>query len=148
MLENYWKYIDGNEKIMKDFFIAVIKAVKNMEEIDKHAYYVSYFTIHESIFGKHFNEEMAKYAVSKMVNVDGTKGEHWTLQQINTVVTSNNLSYNKYDLYYVMNMLYSDFSEVVGTDANIYLKMAKAYIDDPDASEDKAYCMWKAKYFM
>ena len=47
-----------------------------------------------------------------------------------------------------MNMLYSDFTGVVGNDANIYLKMAKAYIDDPDASEGKVYCLWKIRFFM
>lgn len=47
-----------------------------------------------------------------------------------------------------MNMLYSDFSDIVGSDAGIYAKMAKAYVDDPDAPEGKAYCLWKARFFM
>ena len=148
MLKDYWKYIQGNEQNMKKFFEAVIEAVEDMEEKDKHAYYKSYFTIHESIFGKHFNEELVKWAVSKMENVDGTTGEHWTIQQTTSLATSQGVNINKFDLYYVMNMLYSDFSEVIGTDATIYLKMAVAYINDPDASKDKAYCLWKARFFM
>ena len=147
-MEEYWKYLQGNEKLMKSFFIAVIDAIKDMKEKDKYAYYKSYFTVHESIFGKHFSEEMAKTAVNEMINVDGTTGEHWNLQQTNSLLSSNNLTCNKYDFYYVMNMLYSDFSGIVGNDANIYLKMAKAYIDDPDASEGKVYCLWKIRFFM
>lgn len=147
-MEGYWKYLQGNEQAMKRFFTAVIEAIKEMEDRDEEAYYKSYFTVHESIFGKHFSEELAKKAVDEMDNADGTTGEHWSLQQTNSLLTSQNLSYNKYDFYYVVNMLYSDFSNVLGNDASMYLKMAKAYMDDPDASEDKAYCMWKARFFI
>ena len=45
-------------------------------------------------------------------------------------------------------MLYSDFSDVVGNDTSLYVKMARAYLDDPDASKGKAYCLWKARFFM
>ena len=134
--------------MMKKFFDAVIDAIEDMKKKDKFAYYSSCFTVHESIFGKHFSEEMALDAVSKMVNADGTSGEHWSLQQTNALLSSNALNYNKYDFYYVINMLYSDFCDVVGSDSNTYFKMAKAYIDDPDASENKAYCLWKARFFM
>ena len=127
--------------------MAIIDAVEDMKKRDTFAYYSSYFTIHESIFGKHFSEELAEKAVSDMVNADGTVGEHWTLQQTTALASSNGANYNKYDFYYVMNMLYSDFCEVIGNDANTYFKMAKAYLDDPDASKDKAYCLWKARFF-
>lgn len=147
-MKEYWKYLQGDEKKTKQFFDAVIEAVEDMKNKDKFAYYSSYFTIHESIFGKHFSEELVKKAVGDMVNADGTKGEHWTLQQTNSLLTSNNATYDKYDFYYVMNMLYSDFSGVLGTEAPTYFKLAKAYLDDPDASKDKAYCLWKARFFM
>ena len=147
-MKEYWKYLQGNEKVMKNFFMEVIKSIENMKENNKHAYYSAYFTVHESIFGKHFNEDLAEKVVSDMENADGTSGEHWTLQQTTSLLTSNGADYNKYDFYYVMNMLYSDFCEVAGNDANTYFKMARAYIDDPDASDDKAYCLWKARFFM
>ena len=148
MVEDYWKYLQGNESVFKNVFIAVAKAVDDMKGKDNYAYYKSFFTIHESIFGKHFNEELAKHAVSEMVNVDGTSGEHWTLQQTSSLLTSQGLNYNKFDFYYVVNMLYSDFSDVVGNDTSLYVKMARAYLDDPDASKGKAYCLWKARFFM
>lgn len=147
-MEEYWKYLKGNEQSMKNFFKAIVKAIEEMKDRDKYAYYKSYFTVHESIFGKHFSEELAKEAVCNMANVDGSSGEHWTMQQTNSLAASNNISFNRCDLYYVMNMLYSDFSDILGTDASVYLKMAKAYIEDPDAFEGKAYCLWKARFFM
>lgn len=147
-MEEYWSYLQGNEQAMKKFFDAMVEAIEGMKKKDKNAYYASYFTVHESIFGKHFSEELAKKAVSKMENADGTTGEHWSLQQTNSLATSNDVTYNKYDFYYVMNMLYSDFCEILGNDTNAYFKMAKAYMDDPDAPKDKAYCLWKARFFM
>lgn len=147
-MEEYWKYLQGNEQAMKKFFMAVIEAIEDMKDKDEYAYYKSYFTVHESIFGKHFNDTLAKEAVDEMTNADGTTGEHWSMQQTNSLLASQNLNYNKADFYYVMNMLYSDFSEVLGNNASMYLKMARAYLDDPDASKDKAYCLWKARFFV
>ena len=54
--------------------------------------------------------------------------------------------YNCYAFYYLMNMLYSDFEGVLGDNADIYLKMACAYIDDPDADEGKVFTIWKSRY--
>ena len=51
----------------------------------------------------------------------------------------------KADWYYVMNMLHSDFAEILGSDTNNYVRMAKAYINDPDASEGKVLDAWLAQ---
>jgi len=147
-MENYWKYLQGNEQLIKNFYDAVMSSIEDMKNRDKFAYYSAYFTVHESVFGKHFSEELAKEAVGNMKNADGTFGEHWTIQQTDSLLSSNGVSYNKYDFYYVVNMLYSDFCNVVGSDSTIYFKMARAYLDDPDASPDKAYCLWKSRFFM
>ena len=94
----------------------------------------------------HLNEHLAKKAVSKMKNVDGTTGEHWTLEQIETLIKNHKLDYSCYDFYYLMNMLYSDFEGVLGDNADLYLKMACACIDDPDADEGKVFRIWKSRY--
>ena len=44
-----------------------------------------------------------------------------------------------------MNMLHSDFAEILGSDTNNYVRMAKAYINDPDASEGKVLDAWLAQ---
>lgn len=38
-----------------------------------------------------------------------------------------------------MNMLYSDYYNVLGSDTATYVKMSKAWFEDPDVSEGKAY---------
>lgn len=47
--------------------------------------------------------------------------------------------YNRHDLAYVANMLFSDFYGVVGESADTFLKMASAFLDDKDGLEGKAY---------
>ena len=44
------------------------------------------------------------------------------------------------DLYYAINMLYSDLSNVLGKDPDKYIAVAKAlYWDDPDMPEGKLF---------
>lgn len=53
------------------------------------------------------------------------------------------IGFNRWDLYFVMNMLYSDYYNVLGSDTATYVKMSKAWFEDPDVSEGKAY-----RYYM
>lgn len=48
---------------------------------------------HEAMYGPHFNEEQALKAVSKMENEDGSRGEHWSLEEA-TSVSSSQVSSN------------------------------------------------------
>lgn len=51
---------------------------------------------------------------------------------------------NKYDWYYLLNMLHSDYSHLWGEDVAQYVKFAKAYINDPDAGTGKVFYLWRA----
>lgn len=146
MENEYWQALENNPTLQKQFYNAVMKSIGEMRYNNQDAYIKAMLTVHESIFGKHFNETLAKKAVEEMDNVNGSKGEHWTLAQTNQLLTAQKLNFNKYDFYYLMNMLHSDFSKVLGEDSKIYLNMAKAYIDDPDAKDSKVYCIWKSRY--
>lgn len=110
-----------------------IEAVKACcPEIVKDAMYKT----HVLAYGPHFDEEMAMEAVADMVNVDGSYGAHWTIEQTNQYAAQLGIAHNV-DFFYAMNMLWSDFSTTLGGDANLYARMAKAYICDPDAIEGK-----------
>ena len=79
-----------------------------------------------------------------MENEDGTTGEHWSLEDTTKVAQQNNINfssskYNEYDWYFVLNMIYSDFYKVFGQDTNLYIKVAKAWLEDKDAENGKAY---------
>ena len=45
-----------------------------------------------------------------------------------------------------MNMLYPDYQEILGADANNYVKMSIAYVDDTDADKGKVFRIWKSRY--
>lgn len=100
--------------------------------------------LHYIVYGPHFDEVLAKEAVAKMRNVDKTKGAHWPIEQTNQFATQVGVK-EKCDFYYVMNMLYSDFAEVLGKEDAVYIKLAKAYINDPDAEEGKPLRLYLAQ---
>lgn len=103
--------------------------------------------LYRNLYGNHFNEWSLSCALSKLQNEDGTTGGHWTLEETSNAARSIGVRlehYNEYDWNYTMNMLYSDFSKVVGRDANIIAKMAVAFLEDKDAPEGKAYKYWNA----
>lgn len=79
----------------------------------------------------------------RLENSDGTRGEHFTISQIRQAVQALGLQmrgYDEADLCMTVNMLYSDFCEVFkqfipkDKEAMVYVKFAKAFLEDPDAS--------------
>lgn len=100
--------------------------------------------LHDLCFGPHFDTDMAIDAVSKMKNVDGTTGAHWSYAEVVEEAKKRSIEYPT-DLYYAVNMLYSDLSNVIGMDPNKYIAIAKAlYWDDPDMPEGKLFKQYVA----
>lgn len=98
------------------------------------------------INGPHFNKEYALNAVQGMKNVDGTVGQHWDLDQTTAAAKQAGIifnTYNEYDFYYVLNMLYSDYFNIFGNDSNTYIQLALAWLNDPDVPEGKAWRYYK-----
>lgn len=139
-LEHYYHKAKADDALMKCFIDVLEDALCGLEEEEK---LMVMAEIHEAVCGPHFDECLAKKAVAKMRNVDGTAGEHWTMEQTDAIAGQYGI-HHKCDWYYVMNMLYSDFAKVLGSDANTYAKMAVAYINDPDAGEGKAFKLYLA----
>ena len=79
-----------------------------------------------------------------MENVDGTTGPHWTFAEAKEEAKKRNID-NPADLYYAINMLYSDLSNVLGKDPEKYIAVAKAlYWDDHDMPEGKLFKQYVA----
>ena len=103
--------------------------------------------LYEHIHGNHFTKWKYECAVSKLQNEDGTVGPHWPLEDIMAVAKSKGVAFdhfNEYDFAYVMNMLYSDYSAVLNGSVDTTVKMAKAFLDDKDGPDGKAFLYWKA----
>lgn len=78
-----------------------------------------------------------------LMNADGTHGAHFTQEQIMQAMQALGLQprgYTEKELCLTANMLYSDYCKVFeqfiprDKEAMVYVKMAKAFLDDPDAS--------------
>lgn len=100
--------------------------------------------LHELDCGPHFDVDIAIKAVANMENVDGTAGQHWTFAEVEKEAQKRNIDHPA-DLYYAINMLYSDLANVLGKDPEKYIAVAKAlYWDDPDMPEGKLFKQYVA----
>lgn len=94
----------------------------------------------------HLTLEDANRWTSKMQNADGTKGCHWTLEQTQDVAKQRNITCDPNDFWAVMNMMYSDYCQVAKRQSvdtpGFYADMAKAFLEDADAADGKAYLYW------
>ena len=119
----------------------LIKAFDELKEKDYEMYEELELDLYKEIYGCHFSDWLLDRALEHMVNEDGTKGKHWDLKSTTQVANNNGVAFdyfNEYDWCYVMNMMYSDYYKVLGTDTNIYSKMAESFLKDKDAPEGKA----------
>lgn len=105
--------------------------------------------IYERDHGLHFSERLYDYAVSCMENEDGTRGAHWSVDDVAGYAKAKGYSLvrcNEYDLAYVMNMIYSDYKGAISDTTEAYFRLARAFLEDKDAPEGKAYLYWKAMH--
>lgn len=85
-------------------------------------------------------EDMMRWK-QKLLNADGTKGEHFEMQHIMHVAEKLGVKMNGFDekeLCLVVNMLYSDYCKVIKKyvpaekELALYVELAKAFLEDAD----------------
>lgn len=95
---------------------------------------------------QHLTHDEAEEWCDSMVNADGTKGCHWTLEQTQDVAKQRGITCDPNDFWAVMNMMYSDYCQVAKRQSvdtpGFYADMAKAFLEDADAADGKAYLYW------
>lgn len=121
-----------------NFISRIIKSINAMRERLK-------IERHEAMYGPHFNEECALKAVSKMENEDGSRGEHWSLEETTSIANQYGINlkgekYNKYDWYVALNMIRSDYYRAVVTMTSsdhikYFVELAKAWLNDKDIED-------------
>lgn len=94
----------------------------------------------------HLTHDEAEEWCDTMVNADGTKGGHWTMEQTAEVAKQRGINCDKNDFWAVMNMMYSDYSKIAAKHSvdtpGFYADLARAFLDDADAVDGKAYAYW------
>lgn len=89
-----------------------------------------------------FSQMTAEKWARSMENDDGTTGPHWSIEQVKQVMAQKGVTCDPWEFYAALNAIYSDYGKVlkkhgVGDKLDIYIDMAKAFIDDKDAQPDK-----------
>ena len=103
-------------------------------------------SVHEAHRGRLSREEAREW-VQHMEHEDGTKGEHWTCEQTTQVMRNKGYEFEPAEWYAIMNAMHADYFKVAkmfGVDnIDFYAAMAKAWLCDDDAVEDKARQYWE-----
>lgn len=130
--ENGW-----DEKKMWASVDVTEKAMDYIKEVNPEKYDCFMRELHETLNGRHYNEEMALADVAKLHYIGTDKAEHtgahWTLEQIETATA--NVTFpkgtTKWDKYVAYNAAYSDFCTKFD-DAQILDIAYLFYFDDKD----------------
>lgn len=102
--------------------------------------------LYEIVEGKKLSEDKAKEWVSNMI-----PPAKWAMAETNDVKSKFNIDIPSIDFYVLMNMLYSDYGDVIGEQItndvlDKYIKLAEDWYYDEDVDKDgaeKLYCYWK-----
>ena len=116
-------------------------ALDKMKEEEPEFYEHLESLMYESLYGKVISEEMAEKWVMNLKPM-----AKWTKEEVTNVTSGTGLK--PLEAYVVMNMLYSDMKNVLGTgddeeSLNKYIQATKDWLTDEDAREDKLYCYYK-----
>ena len=149
-MSKYKKLIDkavleADTKTMHEINHVIDKHLMKLEIKHPSMYWDVVGALHEIVNGEHFDQAMAEYAVAEMENEDGTTGQHWTYEDTSSVAASSGITFdtfNAWDWFYVLNMWYSDYSQIIGNDTAMYVKMAKTWLMDKDVEPGKAWRYW------
>lgn len=99
----------------------------------------------------HFTEDLYHEAVDAMLNDDGSKGPHYDLDKVKELIKEFKVDLgenNLYDYAFVCNMVFSDFSKVIGDKDKDIVDFANAWIFDEDGAAGKAFKYWYAMRFL
>ena len=92
--------------------------------------------------GAPMTKEMAEEWTRSMKNEDGTKGPHWTMDQVKQVMGQKGIKYDPAEFYAILNAMYSDYCAVLkkhGVNTiDFYVDLASAWLNDSDAVPNKA----------
>lgn len=82
--------------------------------------------------------EVAEKYVAELQNKDGSRGGHWTLQQVRDLANKypELKHFNCLDFYVAINIMHSDYW-CADKQVEYYIKLASDFLDDKDAPKNK-----------
>ena len=130
------KIIDeGNNEKMYKLNDMLNDLIYDLKSINSKMYNEYKTCLYELAYGKVILPEKAMEIVKEM----SPYGEHWDMETVKQVLRDNNLKFEVSDFYLVLNSVYNDYCSIFGEEVETYIKLAKNWLDDKDAVEDKVY---------
>lgn len=80
--------------------------------------------MHERAYGNHLTTEQVKCITAMMSNKDGSVGEHWDYDKIQSLYITKNLNCDLNDFYFLMNYTYAKHYQRAFSD-DIYIELTK-----------------------
>lgn len=105
----------GSEEKMWESVAVTEMAMDYIKEADPDKYACLMRKLSESLYGKHYDEEMAHADVAKMHYIDRNgaekHGAHWTVEEVETATAGKQFpkGTTKYDLFVAYNSQYADY---------------------------------------
>lgn len=115
------------------------ESIHKVKEFDPEWFEKKKLKLYEMAYGKVIDEETAKEWVKSMEPV----GIHWTIEETTNAMQNMGYNLDKLQFFVVTNMMYNDYYNIVKDNEELALKLAKDWLEDKDAKEDKLYCYWK-----
>lgn len=130
---------NGKDADMNELSSMLVEAIDELKDIKPRSYDKAMLDLYELAYGCELNEEMAHEWVNNMKPA----GEHWSMDQTSNAM--KNLGYNLDELeyYVVANMMFNDYYEILKANETLALKMAKCFLEDVDAVDNKVYKYYK-----
>lgn len=145
---NQYNHYGMYEGASKEQLVSAMKeCLEHIEKRDPELYEEIDEMVHEKLLGPHFDREEYERAAARITDRSGRRGPHWTTEQIADYARRNGDRfdrYNEYDLAYAMNSLYSDYYGTVPDNTDGWYRMAKQFLDDPDAPDGKAWRYYRS----
>lgn len=126
--------INGNPKDMECLSDILVDLLYEQKENNYNKFKKYKNKIKGMAYDYKIDVELAKEIVEEMKPL----GEYWDIETIKSVLINDR--HRIEDMYVVMNSLVNDYGEVVNPEeAETYIKMAHAWLDDVDAEENKIW---------
>ena len=124
---------------MEELSYMLDEAIHKVKECDSEWFEKKKLKLYELAYGKIIDEETAKDWVKSMEPI----GMHWTIDE--TINAMQKMGYNldRLEFFIVANMMYNDHYEIVKENEEMALRLAKDWLSDTDAKENKLYEYWK-----
>ena len=119
------------------------EAITHMKFVDHEEYEELESELYEIVEGKRISEDIAKEWVESM-----NPKAIWTMEDTTTVKTKYNVDIPEVEFYVLMNMMQSDYMDIVAGEVDKAVKMSMDWYFDEDFGKDgseKLYCYWKIR---